>query len=86
MEKRQRQGKDRKIMVGELVESMECVKKCRINEFPHPKKENAYQLTGIIIGENARPLITSSRQKCISLKRQLPGKQHDKIIYGEHLK
>jgi hypothetical protein len=26
-----------------LAESMECVKKCRINGFPHAKKENAYQ-------------------------------------------
>jgi len=31
-------------MVGELVESMECVKKCWINGFPRAKKENAYQL------------------------------------------
>jgi hypothetical protein len=42
--KRQRQGKERKIEVGEIVESMERVKKCWINGFPHAKKENAYQL------------------------------------------
>jgi hypothetical protein len=44
MEKRQRQGKKQEIMAGELVESMECVKKSWINEIPHTKKENAYQL------------------------------------------
>jgi hypothetical protein len=43
MEKMQRYGKERKIMVGELVESLECVKDIWINGFPHPKKENAYQ-------------------------------------------
>jgi hypothetical protein len=41
--KEAKQEKKRENMVGELVESMECVKKSRINGFPHPKKENAYQ-------------------------------------------
>jgi len=36
MEKRQRLGKEREIM--------ECVKDIFLNSFPHPKKENTYQL------------------------------------------
>jgi hypothetical protein len=38
MGKRQRQGKELGIMVGELVESMEGVKKSFLQNFPYAKK------------------------------------------------
>jgi hypothetical protein len=41
MEKRQRQGKERKIMVVELVESMECVKDVFYAAFHTPNKKIA---------------------------------------------
>jgi hypothetical protein len=45
MEKSQRQEKERKINVGELAESVECVKKNISYPRPFPKKSNYLSAT-----------------------------------------
>jgi hypothetical protein len=63
MEKRQRQGKEREIMVGELIESMECVKKYYLNANQIRKKisisqeawTRSFSINGLLESERFPP-------------------------------